>query len=74
MAGKNELFPEGHPFEDRDFDVSKISLGYIHDFSIGRFLKFGIGGLASVHFVPDDLEPEYGDLPISYMLFVRAKL
>jgi len=71
---KNELFPEGHPYEDRVFDVGKLSLGYIHDFNILRSLKFGVGGLASVHFVPDDLEPEYGQMPFSYMIFMRVKL
>lgn len=71
---KNELFPEGHPSEEKVFTVGKITLGYIHDFNILRYLKFGIGGLASIHIIPDDLEQEYGHMPLSYMIFVRVKL
>lgn len=34
----------------------------------------GAGATASVHSVPGALKAEYGDRPISYMLFTRVKL
>ncbi len=71
---KDDLFPEGHPFENKTFQVNKISLGYVYDFITRHSLKFGVGGLLSAHFVPDDLEIIYGRIPLSYMLFVRMKL
>jgi hypothetical protein len=38
-------------------------------------LTFGVGGLVSVNFVPDDLAPLYGSSnPMGAMGFVRLKL
>jgi hypothetical protein len=71
---KNELFAEGDPLEGQSFTVNRLSLGYIYDFPEWCHVRFGIGGSGSVHLLPDDLDASYSDTPVSFMLFVRAKL
>jgi hypothetical protein len=71
---KDELFPSGHPLAGKEFTVNKISLGYIYDFMKLHQVKIGVGGLGSAHFLPGSLTPFYGDTPLSFLLFVRAKL
>ena len=71
---KDELFPPGDPLEGKEFTVNKISLGYIYDFPKWAHLKFGIGGLGSIHIIPDGMQSAYGDAPLAFMLFTRLKL
>jgi hypothetical protein len=71
---KDELFPPGNPRDGEIFRVSKISSGYIYDFPKYRHVRFGLGGLGTVHVLPESLASTYGDTPLSFMLFVRAKL
>jgi len=71
---KDELFPPGDPRDGEVFRVTKISLGYIYDFPKWQHVRFGLGGLGSVHVLPQSLTSTYGDTPLSFMLFVRAKL
>lgn len=71
---KDELFPPGDPRDGGVFRVSKISLGYIYDFLKWKHTKFGVGGSGSVHILPDSLKSTYGETPLSFMLFLRAKL
>lgn len=71
---KDELFPPGSPLDGAEFTVNKLSLGYIYDFRAIRKVKFGVGGLGSLAVLPGGLESSYGDTPLSFMLFVRAKL
>jgi len=71
---KDELFPPGDPREGKTFTVNKISLGYIYDLPKWMHVKLGIGGLGSVHALPSSLTSAYGNTPLSFMLFVRAKL
>ena len=71
---KNDLFPPGNPREGEEFTVNKISLGYIYDFPRWKHARFGVGGLGSVHVLPGSLTSSYGETPLSFMLFVRAKL
>ncbi|WP_162789294.1 MULTISPECIES: hypothetical protein [Sphingomonas] len=57
------------------YRVGKASLGAVRDFRIADHLSFGVGGLASVNFVPDGLAPLYGrHNPVGTMGFVRLKL
>jgi len=65
----NELGEGGHhgPVET----VAKISLGVVRDFDVTDNVRLGIGGLYSVNFVPDALEPSYGGDPDGAMVFVR---
>jgi hypothetical protein len=68
---KDELFAS-EPLSDEVFQVAKLSGGYAYEISrLGR-VGVGIGGLVSLHHVPDELKPTYGDGPASFMLFVRS--
>ena len=72
---KDELFEEGQALAGQVFNVGEATLGYIRDFAVARHAAFGIGGLGTIDFLPDVLEPSYGkSTPLSFMLFVRAKL
>jgi hypothetical protein len=71
---KDELFPPSDPRDGEVFRVTKMSIGYIYDFPKWHYVRFGLGGLGSVHFLPGQLTPTYGETPVSFMLFVRAKL
>jgi hypothetical protein len=73
-VAKDELFAEGEPLENGAFTVGKLSLGYRYDFAKVRRVRWGVGGLASVYALPAALRPAYGRAPVSFMLFVRAKL
>ena len=70
---KDELFEEDDPLAGSIFRVNKLSVGYIYDFPPTHGLQFGLGALGSLHFLPDELDETYGDLPTSYMLFGRAR-
>jgi hypothetical protein len=70
---KDELFPEGHPNEGHRYLVHKVSLGYIYDFPKWHFLRAGVGGMGSAHFLPHALEADYGDTPLSFSIFARVK-
>ena len=57
------------------FRVGKVSAGAVRDFRLSKHLSFGVGGLVSLNFVPDDLAPLYGgNYPTGAMGFVRLKL
>jgi len=71
---KDELFSEGDPLEGEIFNVNKSSVGYIYDFPEWKQLQWGIGGTYSWHFLPDELDAAYGEMPTSYMIFARVKL
>ncbi len=73
-AAKDELFPEDDPLHGRVFHVTKVSLGYIYDFPEWHHTQWGVGGLGSLHFLPNRLDEAYDETPFSFMVFVRAKL
>lgn len=73
-AQKNELFAHGTPMAEDTFSVGKLSLGYIHDVSLHKHFKVGVGGLVSKYSMPDSLDSAYGSDPASYMLFARVKI
>jgi hypothetical protein len=56
------------------YNVGKASLGAIRDFRLARHVKFGLGGLFAVNFVPAPLKPFYGGDPTGAMAFVRVKI
>jgi len=72
---KDELFEESEAQHGEIFNVTKGSIGYIYDFPEWHKMRWGIGGLGSVHFLPDSLEEAYGsDTPASFMVFARVKV
>ena len=72
-ADKDELFDSG-PLAEQSFSVSKLSVGYIYDLPVAKHLKLGIGGLGSVYDLPEELDPYYGETPVSFLLFTRLSL
>jgi hypothetical protein len=75
----DELF--GHGEEDEEghhhgevFNVGKLSLGYIYDAVLREEWKAGVGSLVSVALVPSELEDEYGETPVSWMVFLRTRM
>ena len=57
------------------YRVGKASLGAVRDFRIAPNISFGVGGLASLNFLPAGLAPIYGGRnPKGAMGFVRLKL
>jgi len=69
-----ELFAEGQPLHGQEFDIRKLSIGYIHDLAGTGPVKWGVGGLVGFLKAPSQLEPTYGNSPRSYMLFVQGRL
>jgi hypothetical protein len=75
----DELF--GHGEEDEEghhstevFNVGKLSLAYIYDAVLREEWKAGVGTLVSVALVPSELEDEYGETPVSWMVFLRTRM
>lgn len=71
---KDELYPAPDPRHSDFFDVRKISLGIVRDLATAGDFALGIGGTASLHFVPAGLATAYGDGLAAYMLFARVGL
>ena len=70
---EDELFQAPSPLAGEVIGVSKLSLGYIHDWPLAEHLRFGLGGLLSLYSLPAAADSAYGS-PRSYMLFARLKL
>ena len=73
-VSNDELFAAPDPRSDRVFTINKLSLGYLHDVRVADHLKLGAGALVSFYDVPKALDSAYGSDPVSFMLFMRAKL
>jgi hypothetical protein len=70
----SELFLEGHPLHGQEFNVRKLSVGYIYEFAKTGPVKWGIGGLMGFLKAPSQVDPYYGSSPRSYMVFVQGWL
>ena len=73
-VAKDELFLPGSPLYGRTFTVNSLTVGYIYDFAHLEAVRFGIGGLVSTYSYPATLDATYGAGPVSFMVFVRARL
>jgi len=73
-VSNDELLPEDDPSAGRSFQVSKLSVGYIHDFARTGPATWGIGALASTFRVPAGLQATYGSHPAGFMIFLQARL
>jgi hypothetical protein len=69
-----ELFADGHPLHGQEFNLRKLSVGYIYDFAKTGPVRWGIGGLVGFLKAPSQLDPYYGSSPWSYMLFLQGRL
>ena len=70
---EDELFESPSPLTGQEFGVTKLSVGYIHDWPLASHLYFGLGGLVSLYDLPPAVNTAYGS-PRSYMAFARLKL
>ncbi len=70
---EDELFTGASPLANDEFGVTKLSLGYIHDWPLGGPLSFGLGGVLSAYDLPSAVDSAYTS-PHSYMIFARLKL
>jgi hypothetical protein len=69
----DELIPAlGH--HGPAYTVGKASVGVVRDFRVAPHLALGLGGLASLNFVPRPLDASYGSDAKGFMAFVRLKL
>jgi hypothetical protein len=73
-ALKDELFPPTDLRHSSFYSVTKLNLGGVYDAPLGGWLKAGIGASGAIHFLPDELAADYGDLPLSGMLFLRLTI
>ncbi len=73
-AEKNELFAEPDLRAEDVFDVGELTVGYRYDFLRGEHAALGVGGAGTLSFVPDEIEPDYGDTLLSGVVFLRAAL
>jgi len=71
---EDELFPDTSPFADEIFNVNKLSLGYLYEFSNWHHAKPGVGALVSTYAIPSIVQTAYGSRPFSYMLFARITI
>ncbi len=71
---KDELFEHDDPLAGRAYRVYKVSTGYVFDFVEVKDVKFGVGGEVGVDFVPGAIKDAYDSDPVSYLVFIRAKL
>jgi len=69
-----ELFGESEPMHGQAFKVGKLSLGAVYDFARFKHTKIGVGALVSRYSVPAALHSLYGSDPMSFMVFIRARL
>ncbi len=75
ITENRELVEAEQDEHGKAYRVGKVSAGAVRDFRLAEHLTFGVGGLVSLNFVPDDLAPLYGSHhPMGAMGFVRLKL
>jgi hypothetical protein len=70
----DELFPEGDPFHERPFRVSKFQAGYAYNLPIGASFNLALGGTVSAYAKPSVLDMAYGKHPMGYTLFAKFSL
>jgi hypothetical protein len=73
-VGKDELFTPGQPHYGPTYTINALSLGYIYDFTHLGPVHLGLGGMGTVYRYPGVLDPVYGQGPVSYLVFLRARL
>lgn len=74
QVDKDELFGPGDPLHGQSFRVRKLSLGYLYDFVSTGPLRWGLGGVVGLPRVPSALDASYGRNPMSYLVFLQARI
>jgi hypothetical protein len=73
-VAKDDLFLPGDLLSGRSFTIECLSLGAIRDFVHRGSLRVGVGGLVTAYRYPSTLDERYGRQPLSYLVFLRARL
>ncbi len=71
---KDELFIPQSPRAHQIFNVGKVDLGYIFEFPLIPYTRWGLGLVGSASFVPKSIKSSYGGTPLSYMAFLRIEI
>ena len=58
---------------NQGFDISELTLGYVHDVTPNRPFQTGIGAAITLYTHPSSLTALYGASPIGFWLFVRIR-
>jgi hypothetical protein len=62
------------PLSGEEFDIGKLSLGYIREFAGYRGATFGLGARAGLNLLPSSLEEVYGSqTPVGMAVFLRVR-
>jgi hypothetical protein len=73
-VAKDELFLPPSPRAHKVFNVGKLDLGYMFEFPLIPYTRWGLGLVGSASFVPHSIKSAYGGTPLSYMAFLRIEL
>ena len=71
---RNSELIETGPLAGEEFGVAKLTGGGSYDFAAAGPVMFSGGALASLYRYDESLESEYGERPISFLVFVRTSL
>jgi hypothetical protein len=71
---KDEFFIEPDPRAGQAFDVGELTAGYRYDFWRRQDWLIGVGAAGTISLVPDEIRSDYGDTPVSGLLFLHAAL
>lgn len=71
---KDELFGEGELLHGAAFTVAKVSLGTIYDIVATGPVRWGLGAVVGRPRGSSRLDAAYGSRPMSYMVFLQARL
>ena len=71
LVDKDELFPEAptHP----SYRIGAYTFGGVRDFLHTSDWQLGLGGDVTFYSMPAALDPFYGDNPVSFHVFLRAR-
>lgn len=75
VFGRGEWLENEHLVASGEaFEVGKLSVGASYRVATAGRLAFDLGALVSGYRIPAGLEAEYGDTPVSGMVFLRSSL
>ncbi|MBI3538677.1 MAG: hypothetical protein HY076_00170, partial [Candidatus Eisenbacteria bacterium] len=71
---KDELFVAPDSRAGRVFNVGELTGGYRYDVLRREHLAAGIGAAGTLSFVPSEIRSDYGETPVSGLLFLHVAL
>ena len=74
QVDQDELLDHHDPRHENIYSVGRATLGYAHRLALGGPWRLALGGSASLHRVPEALEPDYGKTPLAFTLFAKVSL